>query len=109
MKKVFLLLAATATIITACETNANKSGGTGTDSKMTDTTATMAESKTERNKKIIMASMDAMQSKNVDEMLKDCSSDCVDYGDGSMKPVKGKDSIAAMIKQWLNAFPDNKG
>ena len=109
MKKVFLLLAATAIVFSACESNANKSGGTGTDDKMADTTATTAESKTERNKKIIMASMDAMQSKNVDEMLKDCAPDCVDYGDGSMKPVKGKDSITGMIKQWLNAFPDNKG
>jgi predicted ester cyclase len=50
-----------------------------------------------------------MESKNVDGVLKDCANDVVDYGDGSMPPVKGKDSVAAMMKQWMNAFPDNKG
>jgi predicted ester cyclase len=108
MKKVFLLLAVTAVIFTACESNANKTEGT--DTKMSDSTSTeSAESKTDRNKKIIMASFDAMASHNVADMLKDCSSDCVDYGDGSMPPVKGKDSIMKMISQWMNAFPDNKG
>lgn len=106
MKKVFLLLAVTAIVFAACETNANKVGAEG---RMTDSTATMAESKTERNKKIIMASFDAMASHNVNDMLKDCAADAVDYGDGSMKPVKGKDSIMKMINEWMNAFPDNKG
>lgn len=105
MKKVFLLLAVTTVMLTACENNANKTEGT--ESKMSDSTS--AESKTERNKKIMMASYDAMASHNVNDMLKDCSSDCVDYGDGSMPPVKGKDSIMKMINQWMNAFPDNKG
>jgi predicted ester cyclase len=105
MKKVFLLLAVTTVMLTACENNANKTAGT--ENKMSD--STNAESKSERNKKIIMASFDAMASHNVNDMLKDCASDCVDYGDGSMPPVKGKDSIMKSINQWMNAFPDNKG
>jgi predicted ester cyclase len=109
MKKVFLLLAATATIITACETNANKTAGAGGEGKMSDSTATTTESKSERNKKTMMASYDAMASHNVNEMLKDCSADCVDYGDGSMPPVKGKDSIAKMLTTMMSAFPDYKG
>jgi predicted ester cyclase/predicted small secreted protein len=108
MKKVFLLLAVTAVVFTACESNANKTEGA--DIKMSDSTnAGSAESKTERNKKIMMASFDAMASHNVADMLKDCAADCVDYGDGSMPPVKSKDSIMKMISQWMNAFPDNKG
>jgi predicted ester cyclase len=108
MKKVFLLLAVTTVMLTACENNAKKTEGTeGTEGAKSD--SAMTENKAERNKKIIMASFDAMASHNVNDMLKDCASDCVDYGDGSMPPVKGKDSITKSINQWMNAFPDNKG
>jgi predicted ester cyclase len=110
MKKTIVLLAVATALITACGTDANKTEGTA-EGKMSDTTATTttAEDKEERNKKVIMASFDAMASRNVNEMLKDCAPDCVDYGDGSMPPVKGKDSISNMINQWMNAFPDSKG
>jgi predicted ester cyclase len=108
MKKTIVLLAVATALLTACETSTNKAEGT--DTKTADSTnAGSAESKTERNKKIMMASFDAMASHNVNDMLKDCSADCVDYGDGSMPPVKGKDSIMKMINMWMNAFPDNKG
>lgn len=108
MKKTIVLLAVATALLTACETSINKAEGT--DTKMSDSTnAETAESKAERNKKIMMASYDAMAAHNVNDMLKDCSADCVDYGDGSMPPVKGKDSIIKMINGWMNAFPDNKG
>jgi predicted ester cyclase len=108
MKKTIVLLAVATALLTACETSTNKAEGT--DTKMSDSTnAESTESKAERNKKIMMASYDAMASHNVNDMLKDCSADCVDYGDGSMPPVKGKDSISKMISMWMNAFPDNKG
>ena len=111
MKKVFLLLAVSAALLTACQTSPTKEGTEGGDAVGSDTAsaAGMTENNEERNKKVIMASFDAMASHNVNDMLKDCSSDCVDYGDGSMPPVKGKDSIMKMINQWMNAFPDNKG
>ena len=109
MKKSLLLLAATAFLFAACGSNATKTGE-GTESKMSDSTAAAPmESKSERNKKIIMASFDAMASHNVSDMLKDCATDCVDYGDGSMPAVKGRDSIAKMLNEWMTAFPDNKG
>ncbi len=107
MKKMIVLLAVATALFTACETNTNKTeGGTG-EGNMADTT--MAESKTERNKKVVMASMEAMMAKNVDEAFKNVAPDVVDYNDGSMPPMKGKDSIMNMIKGWMNAFPDNKG
>jgi predicted ester cyclase len=109
MKKSLLLVAATAILFAACESNANKTAEGGTDNKMSDSTAATTESKPERNKKIIMASFDAMASHNVSDMLKDCAADCVDYGDGSMPPVKGKDSVMKMLNEWMTAFPDNKG
>lgn len=105
MKKVFLLLAVTAVIFTACETSTNKTEGT----EGTTSDTAMVEDKTERNKKIVKASMEAMIARNVDEALKDVAPDCVDYNDGSMPATKGKDSIMKMLKSWVNAFPDNKG
>ncbi|HEX6430523.1 MAG TPA: ester cyclase [Niastella sp.] len=108
MKKTIVLLAVVTALLTACETSTNKTEGA--DTKMSDSTnVESAESKAERNKKIIKASFDAMESKNVNDMLKDCAADCVDYGDGSKPPIKGKDSIMKMINGWMNAFPDNKG
>ena len=115
MKKAFLLLAVTTTLAVACNTN-EKAPATG--EKMTsDSTATekagsaadKKEQKEERNKKIIMASIDAMAAHNVNDMLKDAAPDCVDYGDGSMSPVKSKDSIAKMLTEYIGAFPDVKG
>ena len=107
MKKTIVLLAVATALITSCGNDANKAEGAMGENKTADTT--MAESKTERNKKVIMASMAAMESKNVADMLKDCAPDCVDYGDGSMPPIKGKDSIMKMLQTWMTAFPDNKG
>lgn len=104
MKKTFLLLALTAIIFSACESNSNKMG---TETKTSD--SSMTENKTERNKKVVMASYEAMNSHNVSEALKNCAADCVDYGDGSMRPVKGKDSIMKMLNEWTTAFPDAKG
>jgi predicted ester cyclase len=107
MKKAFLLLVVTTGFMVAC----NDTGTTG-EKMNADTTAGATSNKMEdkaaRNKKVIMASMDALAAHNVNDMLKDAAPDCVDYGDGSMKPVKGKDSIAKMIQEWMGAFPDVK-
>ncbi|AEW03172.1 hypothetical protein A4D02_03980 [Niastella koreensis] len=108
MKKSLLLVAATAILFAACESNAHKTAEGGTESKMNDSTAAPKESKSERNKKAVMASYEAMNSHNVGEALKYCTADVVDYGDGSMPPVKGRDSITKMINGWMTAFPDNK-
>ena len=108
MKRSLLLLATTAILFAACESSATKTGE-GVENKMSDSTAATTESKSERNKKAVMASYEAMNSHNVNDALKYCTADVVDYGDGSMPPVKGRDSIAKMINEWMTAFPDNKG
>jgi predicted SnoaL-like aldol condensation-catalyzing enzyme len=115
MKKAFLLLAVTTTLAVACNNN-EKTAATGEkmagDSTATSTAGSAAdkkEQKEERNKKVIMASMDAMAAHHVNDILKDASPDCVDYGDGSMAAVKGKDSIAKMLTEYVGAFPDVKG
>jgi predicted SnoaL-like aldol condensation-catalyzing enzyme len=105
MKKTIVLLAVATALLTACETSPNKTEGT--EDAKSDTA--MTENKTERNKKVVRASMEAMIEKNVDEAFKYVAPDVVDYGDGSMPPLKGKDSVMNMLKGYVNAFPDNKG
>jgi predicted SnoaL-like aldol condensation-catalyzing enzyme len=105
MKKTIVLLAVATALLTACQTDTTKTEGT--EGVSSDTT--MAENKTERNKKVVMASMEAVMSNNIDQAFKDVTADAVDYGDGSMPAIKGKDSIMNMIKGWMNAFPDYKG
>lgn len=63
----------------------------------------------ERNKKAVMASMEALNNKNIDLMLKDMAPDAVENFDGSIPPVKGRDSIIASLKSFFSAFPDLKG
>jgi predicted ester cyclase len=105
MKKTIVLLAVATALITSCGTNTNQAEGT----EGAKSDSAMVESKTERNKKVVMASMEAMMAKNVDGVLKDVAPDAVDYNDGSMPAVKGKDTIMKMMNTWLAAFPDNKG
>jgi predicted ester cyclase len=108
MKKVHLLAFATCLFFAACN------DGTKTaDTTPNDTTANSGkmtqEDKEERNKKIAMESVDAMNAHNVDQALSYATPDAVDYGDGSMEPVKNMDSVKNMIKGFIAAFPDYKG
>ncbi|MBV4357405.1 ester cyclase [Pinibacter aurantiacus] len=94
--------------VTACNNNPQKP-------QVTDPTMPVVEHvdsaaiKTERNKATALASIDAFNSHNVDGVLKDAVTDLVDYGDGSGMVFKGRDSIKAMIAQYLKAFSDTKG
>lgn len=112
MKKAFLLLLVTTGCMIACNDAGKPAAGNGqmnTDSAGSGASAGNATmDKAARNKKIVMASFDAMAAHNVPDMLKDAAPDCMDYGDGSMPPVKGKDSIMKMLQTWMSAFPNSK-
>ena len=71
MKKAFLLLAVATGFMVACTDNAHETAAG--EQKTGDTTAAVTENKQERNKKIIMASMDGIASRNVDQMLQDAT------------------------------------
>lgn len=76
----------------------------------TDSTAAPVETKQERNKKVVMASNEAMMKKDIDGMFKyGADSGFVDYGDGSMPPMTNRDSIKQMMNMWMSAFSDFKG
>lgn len=59
-----------------------------------------------KNVKTVKASMEALNQHNVDAMYKDVAPDAMDYGDGSMEPMRNSDSTRMMMKAWLDAIPD---
>jgi len=69
----------------------------------------MKDSVVEKNKATALASAQAWTTGKAENVLKDIAADAVDYGDGSMAPIKGIDSIKAAIQSFMNAFPDMKG
>ena len=68
-----------------------------------------AESKAEKNRQTALTSVQAFSAHDFDAVFKDVASDGVDYGDGTMPPVKSIDTIKAGMKAWTAAFPDVKG
>lgn len=104
--KSFFLLAFAAMTLAACNQSVQDDGAP--DRNDTTSTAMSAEDKEERNKKTVLASMDGISSGKADVILKDVAADGIDYGEGSMPPVKGIDSIKASLQAFINAFPDYK-
>jgi predicted ester cyclase len=104
MKKMFLPMVISILLLTACN-NEKKTDEGIKEEKMTGS----SESKEERNKETALASVNAFIAGDIDKTLKDITADAVDYGDGSMPVVKGKDSIMVYVKKWREAFSDYKG
>jgi len=104
MKKLFLILAA-ASFFAACNSSGSSSNDEKKDSSNTMSNGNSAmESKREKNEKTALASVMAINSHDADAVLKDVTADATDYGDGSMAPMKGVDTIKSMIKGWMDAF-----
>ena len=82
-------------------------GGSSAPATADTTSKAPAMSKEERNTNTIKTDMVAMNNHDMAKMKNDASPDFVEYGDGSMPPVKG-DSAWTMFSQWMNAFPDMK-
>jgi predicted ester cyclase len=98
MKKLIPCVAIAALFLSACSTKST-------------TIASAADSvamKTAKNKEAALNSNLAFIKGDVDAAFKDYSSDFVDYGDGSSKPMKNIDSMKMNNKAFLAAFPDLK-
>ena len=95
MNKLWII-ALTAVVYTSC-----------TDSTASSTSS--QEAKEERNKKIALASVAAFEKGKADSVLKDAAPDAIDYGEGSMPPVKGVDSSKVSLQEWMTAIPNYKG
>ena len=101
-------------LLYACNDKATEST-TSMDSSTNDGTTKMTasnndEAKEERNKQTALASLHTFDNGgNVDGVFKEADKDVIDYGEGSMPPVKGLDSVKVGLGMWLKAVPDYKG
>ena len=103
MKKLLIAIFV-AGIFTACN---NQPASTNTkDDKQGSMQS--GENKQERNKKVIMASMDAFAKGDLVAMFKDADASYTDYGDGSTPPVKSIDSTRAFVQMLLQSIEGYK-
>jgi predicted ester cyclase len=103
MKKVFAIMTLTLFTLAACNSKKeDKSNG----EKMENN----AETQEEKNKQTALASVNALIKGDIDAVVKDGPADgnVTDYGDGSMPPTKGVDSIKAFLHMWRDALSDYK-
>jgi len=106
MKKLLLFMGLVPWMM-SCNNNTPAAANAAADSVVAAMTA--KDSVLEKNKAVALASVQAFTPGKLDEVFKDVTADAVDYGDGSMKPVKGVDSIKANVREFMKAFPDYKG
>ena len=105
MKRIFIAISIVSLLFLACNSNKTDTpNGTASSSKGMNLKQDMEE----RNKETAMASAKGFNDHNTDEVLKNVTADFVDYGDGSMPPIKGSDSAKAFIKMFMASFPDFK-
>jgi predicted ester cyclase len=111
--KRLLMLAVTITLLYSCSDNKTSTSTSANDSLSNNSSSMAAggnEAKEERNKQIALASVHGFDNGGtVDAVLKDMDKDGVDYGEGSMAPMKGLDSTKAGLGAWMKAVPDYKG
>jgi predicted ester cyclase len=102
-----LVLIGFAVFITSCNNGNSPMMNNGKDSVAAAYEA--KDSMLEKNKATALASVQAFNSGKLDDAFKDVAADAVDYGDGEMAPIRGRDTIISMVKGFLSAFPDYKG
>jgi predicted ester cyclase len=105
--KQLLVLIGIAAFVTSCNNSNSPMMNNGMDS--VNAAYAAKDSVLEKNKATALASVKAFSSGKLDDAFIDVTSDAVDYGDGMMKPTKGRDTIISMVKEYLSAFPDYKG
>jgi len=104
MKKVLLFLIASSLFVVACN-NEKKTA----DAAKSGTAMPAAESKQEKNKKVIMASMESFMKGDLDGTFKDVAPGFTDYADGSIEPQKNIDSLKAFIKMLMASIENYRG
>ena len=103
MKRLMLLITTTL-LFAACNNDDKKNEGN--DNKPASMSS--PESKQERNKKIIMATMENFSKGDKNAMFKDAAPDFTEYNDGSMPPIKSIDSVKSFINMLRNSLEGYK-
>lgn len=104
MRHTLMMAVAVTMLFTACQ---NQGGG---EAAKVDSTAAPAESKQERNKRIVKESMEnGILKHDANAVLKDAAANFTDYNDGSWPPASNIDTLKNMITMWMAAMPDYSG
>jgi len=109
MTRLLAMLAAVCLIASGCNNAPSSTAASQDTSKAAGAEMNASNNMLEKNKATALASVQGFINHDVSTVLKDISPDFVDYGDGSMPPVKGMDSCKMMIQSFITAFPDVKG
>jgi predicted ester cyclase len=104
MKKIFVIMAASLFTLSACDNDKKEEKG---DKK--ETSMSSGESKQERNKKVIMSSMESFNKNEIDNVFKDVAPGYIDYMDGTMTPITVVDSLKGFYRMLKASVPDYKG
>ena len=104
MKKIIFSLLAASLLFVACNSDKTEEASSG---KKDDTMST--ESKQERNKKVIMVSMESFSKGDYDATFKDASANFTDYTDGTIPPITNLDTVKGFIKMLTNSIENYKG
>lgn len=97
MKKTMLLFAM-AVVIASCNNEKKDMGD------VKNNTIAPTETKQERNKKVIAASMEAFARRDIDAMVKDAAPGYTDFGDETTPPSTNLDSSKAFIKMLVSSI-----
>jgi predicted ester cyclase len=90
--------------VTGISCNNNKAE-TATNNQATSS----AENKEDRNKKVIMASMDNFAKGDIDGAFKDAAPGFTDYSDGSMPAITNLDTVKNFFRMFTKAVEGYKG
>ena len=71
-----------------------------------DSAALAKETMLKKNKAAALAFIQAINSKNMNDIVKDFAADYVDYHDGTEPPSRGIDTLKMDLQAFLTAFPD---
>ncbi|MDP4263293.1 MAG: hypothetical protein Q8941_12265, partial [Bacteroidota bacterium] len=103
MRKIVFCLLATTLLITGCNSNKKDEAAGKKDN------GSSVETKQERNKKIIMASMESFMKGDLDGTFKDVASNFVDKIDGTVPPVTNVDTLKSFMKMLEASIEGYKG
>lgn len=103
-KSIFYLMAASFVVLTACNNEKKADAGDKTEASVSS-----AENKQERNKKVIMASMESFMKGDIDGTFKDVAPGFTDNTDGTMAPITNIDTLKNLLKTVMNSIENYKG
>jgi ketosteroid isomerase-like protein len=104
MKKTILVLMTTLFfVITGCNNEGKK------DEVKSEAAVPSADSKEERNKKVVMSSLESFIKGDIDGIFKDVAVGFVDYTDGTMPPITSIDTLKSFIKMMKTSIEGYKG